>query len=34
VLAVAERTDADELPLVAAQDALVHPRRLGAESVG
>jgi len=35
VLAVAERTDADELPLVAAQDALVHPRaRFGAESVG
>lgn len=34
VLAVAERTDADELPLVAAQDALVHPRtRFGAEAV-
>jgi pyridoxine kinase len=35
VLAVAERTDADELPLVTAQDALVHPwARFSAEPVG
>jgi pyridoxine kinase len=35
VLAVAEATDADELPLVLAQDALVHPRtRFSAERLG
>ena len=35
VLAVAEATDADELPLVLAQDALVHPQaRFSAERLG
>jgi pyridoxine kinase len=35
VLAVAEREDSDELPLILAQDALVHPRaRFSAERLG